>query len=104
MPIAVIYIAAGILFLGAAQGHLPFGYYTLLQIVATGAFIWAFLTALNRNDPYLLWIYLLFAVIFNPIIKVPLSHDLWMLVDIAAGALLLITQNKIKEQAGKRVV
>ena len=104
MPIAVIYIAAGILFMGAAPMHLPFGYYTVLRIVATGVFILAFLVAFNRNKPFLPWVYALLAVTFNPITKVPLSQDLWMIVDIAAGALLLITQNKIKQQSTTKIV
>lgn len=104
MPVAVIYIAAGILFLGAAQVHLPFGYYTILRIVATAAFIWAFFVAFNRNESLLPWIYLLFAVTFNPIIKVPLSQELWMVANISAGALLLFTQNKIKQQATRKLI
>jgi hypothetical protein len=104
MPIAVLYIAAGILFLGAAQLHLPFGYYTATHIVVTAVFIWAFLVSFNRNASFLPWIYLLFALIFNPILKVTLSQELWMVVDVAAGALLLFTQNKIKQQATTKIV
>ena len=96
MPISVIYIAAGILFLGAAQLHLPLGYYTVLRIVSTCVFIWAFLVSYNRNASFFPWLFLLFAVTFNPIMKVPLSQELWMIVDITAGALLLFTQNKIR--------
>ena len=104
MPIAVIYIASGILLLGAVQEHLPFGYYALLRIVATGAFIWATFVAFNRNQSFLPWIYLLFAVLFNPIVKVPLSQELWMISDIAAGALLFLTQNKIKQQSVTKLI
>ena len=104
MPIAVIYIAAGILFVGAAQLHLPYGYYTVLRIVAMGAFLWAFFASFNRNASLLPWIFLLFAVLFNPVMKVPLSQEHWMIVDIAAGALLIFTQNKIKQQATTKIV
>lgn len=104
MPIAVIYIAAGILFLGAAQLHLPYGFYTVLRIVATGAFLWAFFVSFNRNASLLPWIFLLFAIVFNPIMKVPLSRELWMFVDIAAGVLLLFTQNKIKQESTCKLI
>jgi hypothetical protein len=104
MPIAVIYIVAGILFLDAAPLHLPFGYYTMVKIVAMGAFIWAFLIAFNRNATFLPWIYLLFAATYNPVMKVPLPLDLWMIVDIAAGTLLIFTQNKIKQQASTKII
>jgi len=92
------------LFLGAAQLQLPFGYYTVLRIVATGAFLWAFFVALNRNASLLPWIFLLFAIVFNPIIKVPLPKELWMFVEIAAGALLMFTQNKIKQQTSCKLI
>ena len=104
MPITVIYISAAILFAGAAQLHLPFGYFTVLRIVATGAFAWAFLVALNRNRAFLPWIYLLLTIAFNPVIKVPLSQEIWMIVDIAAGTLLLLSQNKIKQQSTTKIV
>jgi len=104
MPIAVIYIAAGILFLGVAQEYLPYGYYTVLRIVATGTFIWAFLVSFNRNGALLPWIYLLFAVVFNPILKVPLSQELWMAIDIVASVLLIFTQNMIKQQSTTKVI
>ena len=104
MPISVIYIAAGILFLGAAEMHLPFGFYTVLRIVATSAFLWAFFVSFKRNASLLPWIFLLFAVVFNPIIKVPLPAELWMFVDIAAGVLLMFTQNKIKQQSTCKLI
>lgn len=104
MPITVIYIAAGILFVGAVKLHLPYGYYTVLRIVATSVFILAFLVAFNRSKSFLSWIYLLFAVAFNPIMKVPLSQERWMIVDIAVGALLIFTQNKIKQHATTQIV
>jgi len=104
MPIAVIYIAAGVMFLGVAPVDLPFGFYSALGIVATGVFLWAFLVAFTRDKSFLPWIYLLFAVVFNPIMKIPLSDDLWMLASIAAGALLILTQNKIKQQSTTKVI
>ena len=104
MPITVIYIVAGILFLGAAQLHLPFGYYTVLRIAATSAFIWGFLVTLNRNVTLLPWLFLVFAVILNPVWKIPLSQDMWVVIDIAAGTLLILTQNKIKQQSVEKIV
>ena len=107
MPIAVIYIVAGILFMGAAQEflpYLPYGYYTVLRIVATVAFIWAFLVSFNRNAAVLPWIYLLFALVFNPVLKIPLPQELWTIVYMVSGALLLLTTTKIKQQSVAKIV
>jgi len=106
MPIAVIYIAAGILFVGAAHDYLPYlpyGYFTVLKIVSTGTFIWAFLVSFSRKASLLPWIYLLFAIIFIPILTLPFSQDLWMIVYIAGGALLLLTIDKIKRKSPRKL-
>jgi hypothetical protein len=101
MPIAVIYIATGLLFLGVAHDHLPYlpyGYFTFLGIVATVVFICGFLVAFTRGKSLLPWIYLLLAITFNPVIKLPLPHEIWMIVDVAAGTLLFLTKDKIKQR------
>jgi len=97
MPIAVTYIAAIMLFIGAAP--MPYGYYTLLRIVACVVFGIAATIALKRKHQLLPWAYLLLALAFNPIIKVHFSKEVWMLIDIGAGILLLATANAIKDRA-----
>jgi hypothetical protein len=106
MPIAVIYIAAGLLFLGAAWEYLPYlpyVYFTVLKIVATGTFIWAFLVSFSRKSSLLPWIYLLFAIIFIPILILPLTQDLWTIIYITGGALLLLTIDKIKRKSPRKL-
>lgn len=98
MPTVIIYICAAMLFLGAAP--LPYGYYTLLRLVACGVFAFAAFIAFERKSKALPWIYGFLALIFNPIIKIYLPKEIWVVVDIAAGILLLLTYsqgNKNKE-------
>lgn len=99
MPIAVIYIAATLLLMGAAP--LPYGYYTLIRIVAAGVFVWAAYISHERKNEVLPWIYVISAIIFNPIIKIHLPKDLWAIIDIGAGILLLFTKTKIEQMASK---
>jgi len=96
MPIAVIYIASGLMFLGAAP--LPYGYYMLLRIVATGVFVWAAFVAYDRKNQTLPWVYGLLAILFNPLIKIHLPKELWAVVDIAAGLFLFATKKYIQER------
>jgi hypothetical protein len=96
MPIAVIYITAALLLIGAAP--LPYGYYTLLRIVATGVFVWAAYISHERKNEVLPWIYVISAIIFNPIIKIHLPKELWAIIDIGAGILLLCTKTKIEQK------
>lgn len=94
VPVAVIYICAALLFLGAMP--LPYGYYTLLRLVACGVFAFAAFVAHERKDQVLPWLYGLVALLFNPIIKIHLPKEAWVFVDISAGALLLVTAKTIR--------
>lgn len=89
VPVAVIYICAAMLFLGAAP--LPYGYYTLLRLIACGVFAFAAFVAHERKNLVLPWLYGLIAVLFNPIVKIHLPKEAWVFVDIGAGILLLFT-------------
>lgn len=93
MPILVIYITATMLFIGAAP--LPYGYYILLRLVATGVFVWAAVIAYERKRLFLPWIYVLIALIFNPFIKIYLTKEVWIFVDIISAVILFSTKSKI---------
>ena len=97
MPIGVIYACAAMLFVGAAP--LPYGYYTLLRLVACGVFAFAAVVTADRKHKVLPWVFGLTALLFNPIVKVHLPKELWALVDIAAAILLLATAKKVKPDA-----
>jgi hypothetical protein len=94
VPVAVIYICAAMLFLGATP--LPYGYYTLLRLVAFGVFAFAAFVAHQRKNQVLPWFYGLFTVLFNPMIKIHLPREAWLFFDISAGVLLLVTARTVK--------
>ncbi len=96
MPITVIYIGAAMLLIGAAP--LPYGYYMLLRIVATGVFVWAAIVAHERKNEVLPWVFGLLAILFNPIIKIHLPKEVWTVIDVAAGVFLLVCKNSIQER------
>jgi uncharacterized membrane protein YhfC len=67
MPKPLIYIAAGFLLIGVFP--LPYGYYMLLRFIACGVFAWAAYIAFERNEDILPWVFIVLAIIFNPILK-----------------------------------
>ena len=73
----------------------------LLRIVATGVFIWAAFIAYDRKHESLPWVYGILALLFNPLIKIHLPKELWSVVDVGSGILLLATKSTIQEQAVK---
>ena len=94
MPKQVIYIAVGLLFLGVFS--LPYGYYMLLRLIIFGVFAWAAFLSFEQNEELLPWVFIIIAIIFNPIFKIYLPKEVWIIIDIVAGAILLLTQNKLK--------
>ena len=94
MPTPVIYICAAMLFLGAAP--LPYGYYSLLRLVACGVFGFAAFTAHERRKTFLPWVYGLIAILFNPIFKIHLSKGTRGSLDIVAALVLLATSGAIR--------
>jgi len=90
----VIYIVAGMLFLGAMP--LPYGYYTLMRLIACGIFAFASFVSYNRKNPTLPWVYGFLAVLFNPVFKIHLPKEVWIVIDIGAGIFLLATGKSIR--------
>lgn len=80
------------LFLGALP--LPYGYYTLLRLVATCFFIWCAVIAHNKNNNFL-FIFIILALLFNPIFKVYFPKELWSIIDVTVGLFVLSTKSKI---------
>lgn len=99
MPLPFIYIVSGMLFIGALP--LPYSYYGLLRLVVCGTFGFGALIAYDRREKSLIWIYGFLAVLFNPIIKIHLPKEVWVVVDVAAGVLLLATKKRIEERGWK---
>ena len=70
MPTSVIYTCAALLFVGAAP--LPYGYYTLLRLVAFGVLIFTAYVLFDRKYKTLAWVFGVLALLFNPIVFVHL--------------------------------
>jgi len=99
MPPPLIYIAAGMLLLGAAP--LPYGYYIFLRIVISSIFVWAAIVSSERKNPLLPWLFGFLAILFNPLIKVPFPKEVWVVMDVGAGLLLLATKQSIQQRINR---
>lgn len=94
MPIQIILVTIVILLLAAAP--LPYGFYMLVRIVAVIVFSWAAVISVKRTHITLAVIFGLAAILFNPLFKVHLDKNIWLVLDILAALLLLATMKKIK--------
>lgn len=71
-----------------ALAPMPYGYYTLLKIAVTGcAIITAYLKYHADDKGFLFWLCVAVAILFNPIIPIFLTREIWMIFNIAITGL-----------------
>lgn len=88
MPSAIIYINSALLFLAVLP--FPYGYYTLVRIVTASAFIRIAVVEYKKDaSSVMIWVLILVAILFNPIIPIHLTKPIWMPLNIAASIFLL---------------
>jgi len=81
-----------ILFVLGALAPIPFyAYYQLMNWIVVGAALMAAWQAYKQNSLWLVWLFLLVAVIFNPLAPFYFSADMWRIVDIVAAVLFAIS-------------
>lgn len=95
MPKIVLYIA--VVFLVLAVLPRPYGYYTLLRLIAFGVFAWAAYISFERHDKILPWIFVVLALVYNPIIKVYFPKEIWTVINLLSAAFLVLNQRKLLE-------
>lgn len=68
---------------------MPYGYYQLIRLVATGSFIyWAYRANKEKEDTAV-WIFIFLAFLFQPLFKISLGRALWNIVDVIVGIYLI---------------
>jgi uncharacterized membrane protein YhaH (DUF805 family) len=69
----------------------PYGYYILLRIVLSASCAYLVLRAADLDKTPWLWILGVTAVVYNPIIPVHLTREIWSVVNVATIVLLFVT-------------
>jgi hypothetical protein len=82
-------IAAGMLL--AALGRRPFDYYTLLRWITCGVAAFTAYQAFEIKKTGWLFVFVIVAIVLNPVAPLHLKRGTWEFVDAAAGALLLLS-------------
>ena len=100
---------AMILMLVVAMFPIPFyGYYILLKLVVCGGFGYLATTAYSRGERGG-WLWLLggIAVLYNPIVRLPMGREIWTFANLATIAVLVVSMKRAKgkpceERSGRR--
>lgn len=75
----ILYIAASLLLLAAFP--LPYGYYTFSRITITAIAIYVALNHFKRETNNF-YIFIGIAILFNPLIPIHLSKEIWIPIDL----------------------
>lgn len=82
------YLIATLLFLCLAD--MPYGYYQFVRLAASIFFVVAAMDELQSNRNTVGLVFIGFAILFQPLVKIALGRELWNIVDVIVGISLLV--------------
>ena len=68
----------------------PYGYYQLLRFVVCGISVYVAFMAYNWQKIWATWLFGFIALLFNPLIPVHLSREIWQPIDIICAVLFAV--------------
>lgn len=74
--------------LGIALLEMPYGYYLLLRVLVFCVSCYLAVHSYQRRQETWAWIFIGAAIIYNPIIRLPLGSEIWPIVNGATIAVL----------------
>lgn len=84
----IIKIVLSVLFLVCLL-DMPYGYFQLVRFLALAGFAILANQANQKNDQTGTFVYIALAVLFQPLIKIPLGRGIWNIVDVIVAAGLI---------------
>ena len=93
-----LYLGIGILLLLATM-PLPYGYYTFLKIITCGFSALLSYRSFNSeggDKSFWSWLFLLVAILFNPIASIHMDKGVWIFIDVVLGCVFCLISYKIR--------
>jgi len=75
-----------------------YGYYLFLRWVVFLSAIYVVYLFMGYKRTNWIWVIVIIAILFNPIIPIYLNKEIWQIMDIIVAILLIITIFKAKEE------
>ena len=72
-----------------ALADLPYGYYQFLRWAVCGMAIFMVYVSYSSNIKWFMWVFIVIAVLFNPIIPIHLNREIWRPIDIVSAIIFL---------------
>ena len=67
----------------------PYGYYQLLRLVVCGASVYVAFMAYQWQKILSTWMFGFIAILFNPLIPIHLSREIWQTIDVICGLIFI---------------
>jgi hypothetical protein len=80
----------------------PYGYYQLLRLVTCGIAVYVAFTAYNWQKIWAVWMFGFIALLFNPLLPVHLSRELWQPVDFVCAILFATVALALRKPANEK--
>ena len=97
-PHLIPFIIASVILLGAL-GNWPYGYYQLLRWITCGAAVCVAFLAYHWEKKWATVVFAIVAVLFNPLLPIHLSRDLWQPIDVVCAVLFVVVGLILKKPA-----
>ena len=68
---------------------MPYGYYQLVRLVSFASFLVIANFAFKEKQTNLMYLFIFFAILFQPFIKIALGRQIWNIVDVVVAVILL---------------
>jgi len=79
---------------------MPYGFYQLVRLLALAGFaVLAFMANKESRQAEMI-VYIVLAVLFQPLLKIALGRELWNVVDVIVGVGLLVSVFVEKKKVG----
>lgn len=89
-----------VLLLLAIPAIWPYGYYVFLRWMVTGSAIFLIWVANKLQKQKWLGLMIVIAILFNPIIPIYLTKEIWVVIDLIVAIIFLVSIFKIKSRVG----
>lgn len=70
---------------------MPYGYYQFVRFWGMAVFIWLFYVDRHKANKTYYYLWMVSAVLINPIVKISLGREIWNTLDVVWAVLLIIS-------------
>lgn len=97
----ILLIIASVFLLFALADGLPYGYFMLLRLIVCGVSVFTALYAYEIDKTWGCWVFGFIALLFNPLIPVHLTREIWVVIDVITALTMLIAIPTIRQKTTK---